>query len=49
MVEGLGGWLVVGGGRRRVGGEGRGGVVFEAFEREGFSFTASCLWEGRIA
>ncbi len=46
MVEGLGGWFWVGGWRRE---RGREGVVFEAFEREGSSFAASCLWEGRIA
>jgi hypothetical protein len=38
--------MVLGGGvEEREWGEGRGGVVFEAFEREGCSFAASCLWE----
>ncbi len=42
--------MVLGGGvEEREGGGGREGVVFEAFEREGSSFAASCLWEGRIA
>lgn len=43
---------MVGGGaveEKREGGEGRGGMVFEALEREGCSFAALCLWEGRMA